>query len=561
MKKFLWILVAAVAVVACGGKKETPETPATSTSVTFTVNPTSLEFPAEGGSMTFSLATDSKAWSIASTADWMAVDPVSGAGNQTVTVTVSTPATQRRGGTLTITDTSGAKGRGMVSVVQVVAGGDAFAEIVPAPATFDGTKRSSTTYQLLVYSFADSDGDGVGDFKGIQNKLDYLDGMGITALWLSPIHPSDSYHGYDVKDYYTVNPQFGTEQDFKNLVDAAHAKGIEIYIDYVLNHSGKGNAWFVNALTNPDSPYRDYYFFSANPSADYGKFPMLKGTSYESGEWKQAVAGSPKLTITATDEAVTNGNSAWNLWTWQGGAEEKAVKFVDNGGGKLYLVMEIQGTMGMLVRKYDNWNAGSKFGAKTKMTVALDTPVDLVGEGQDMSFTGSGRYRIELSDYNTETLYYMGAYSDWMPDLNYGAPDDVENNATFKDLAASADKWINMGVDGFRLDAVKHIYHSETSDENPTFLKAWYDRCNTTFRKTHDSDIYMVGEVWMSADKVAPYYKGLPACFEFDFWERLVWALNARTCCPTATSMQDTVPTPSRRPNSPTTTRPVPPRA
>ena len=87
--------------------------------------------------------------------------------------------------------------------------------IVPQPAAFDGNKRASTTYQLLIYSFADSDGDGVGDFKGIENHLDYLDAMGATALWLSPAHPTGSYHGYDVNDYFALNPKFGTEADFK----------------------------------------------------------------------------------------------------------------------------------------------------------------------------------------------------------------------------------------------------------------------------------------------------------------------------------------------------------
>ena len=111
--------------------------------------------------------------------------------------------------------------------------------LTPSPKSWDKQKRGSMTYQLLVYSFADSNGDGIGDFKGIENKLDYLESLGATALWLSPIHPSDSYHGYDVKDYYTVNPTFGTEADFKSLVTKAHAKGIKIYIDYVLNHSGK----------------------------------------------------------------------------------------------------------------------------------------------------------------------------------------------------------------------------------------------------------------------------------------------------------------------------------
>ncbi len=93
------------------------------------------------------------------------------------------------------------------------------------PAYAAGQKQGNITYQLLIYSFADSDGDGIGDFNGIKSKLDYLDALGVSAIWLSPAHPADSYHGYDVQDYSAVNPKYGTEADFKALIDAAHAKG------------------------------------------------------------------------------------------------------------------------------------------------------------------------------------------------------------------------------------------------------------------------------------------------------------------------------------------------
>ena len=121
------------------------------------------------------------------------------------------------------------------------------AAVVADPAAFDGNKRAGTTYQLLVYSFADSDGDGIGDFNGITQKLGYLDSLGVTAIWLSPIHPASSYHGYDVTDYCAINPKFGTEKDFKRLIDAAHEKDIDIYLDYVLNHSSaKNTLWYSN---------------------------------------------------------------------------------------------------------------------------------------------------------------------------------------------------------------------------------------------------------------------------------------------------------------------------
>ena len=399
---------------------------------------------------------------------------------------------------------------------------------------------SGITYQLLIYSFADSDGDGVGDFKGIQNKLDYLEGLGVKALWLSPAHPTSSYHAYDVNDYYALNPLYAVgqkteekaEADFTELLAAAHKKGIAIYMDYVLNHSGKNNAWFQDAVSNPSSKYRDYYFFSSNPSADYKNFPMLKGTSYKADEWKQVTGGSPKLTITQTTESVTNGTDSWNLYMWQDGAGDKSVKFVKKSDGGYYLVMDINGKWGLLVRKYPNWNAGSKFGAKSgNTTLQVGTPLELVADGADIFFTGNGRYKIELSDVATETLYYMGCFSDWMPDLNYGDVATAENNACFQDLAASADKWINLGVDGFRLDAVKHIcggISSYSNSSNQTLLRKWYDRCNTTYKAAgHKGNIFMVAEAWDGHDIEKQYYKGLTSCFEFDFGYKLRDALNS----------------------------------
>ena len=352
----------------------------------------------------------------------------------------------------------------------------------------------------------------------------------MTALWLSPAHPSDSYHAYDVTDYYAVNPLYGSEQDFKNLIDAAHAKGIKIYMDYVLNHSGKGNAWFQQALADPSSQYRDYYFFSSNPSSDYSTFPMLKGTTYQAGEWKQATSGSPKMTITKTTEAVTSGNSDWNLWTWQDGGEGKTVRFTAKGDGTYYLVMDINGKWGMLIRKYMNWDPGSKFGASGNITITEGKTVDLMPDGGDMTFTGSGRYKIELSNVTTETLYYMGCFSDWMPDLNYGDPATAETNPTFLDLAGSADKWINLGVDGLRLDAVKHIcggIGSYNHSSNRTLLAKWYEHCNATYKAAgHSDNIFMVAEEWDDHGTETQYYKSLTSCFEFEYFGALTTALN-----------------------------------
>ena len=112
--------------------------------------------------------------------------------------------------------------------------------------------RTAIFYEIFVRSFYDTDGNGIGDFNGITQKLDYLQQLGINAIWLMPIHPSPSYHGYDVINYYAVNPQYGTMEDFKNLLREAHKRGIHIIIDLVLNHTSSEHPFFVDANSSPD---------------------------------------------------------------------------------------------------------------------------------------------------------------------------------------------------------------------------------------------------------------------------------------------------------------------
>lgn len=117
-------------------------------------------------------------------------------------------------------------------------------------------------YQIFVRSFADSDNDGIGDLNGITQNLDYLSDLGITALWLLPINPSPSYHGYDVINYYDVNPDYGTLEDLENLIEQADLRGINIVLDLVINHTSDQHPWYLSALSGEQSPYRDYYLFN-----------------------------------------------------------------------------------------------------------------------------------------------------------------------------------------------------------------------------------------------------------------------------------------------------------
>ncbi|MDY7000839.1 MAG: alpha-amylase family glycosyl hydrolase, partial [Thermodesulfobacteriota bacterium] len=126
--------------------------------------------------------------------------------------------------------------------------------------------RDAVIYQVHVKCFCDSNGDGVGDFRGLISKLDYLEGLGITALWLQPFYPSPLRDdGYDIADYTRVNPDYGTLGDFRRLLKEAHARGIRVVTELVLNHTSDQHAWFKRARhASPGSVRRNYYVWSDN---------------------------------------------------------------------------------------------------------------------------------------------------------------------------------------------------------------------------------------------------------------------------------------------------------
>ena len=130
--------------------------------------------------------------------------------------------------------------------------------------------RNGVCYEVFARSFADADGDGVGDLRGLTSRLDYInDGnpqtatdLGANCIWLMPISKSVSYHGYDVTDYYHVDPHYGTDEDFRQLMREAHRRGIHVIVDFVPNHSSDKHPFFQSALQGPGSPYRDWYRWS-----------------------------------------------------------------------------------------------------------------------------------------------------------------------------------------------------------------------------------------------------------------------------------------------------------
>ena len=126
--------------------------------------------------------------------------------------------------------------------------------------------RDGVIYQIYPRSFADSNNDGIGDLPGITQKLDYLADLGVDAIWLSPINPSpDVDYGYDVSDYKSIDPKFGSMSDFDELVNQAHARGIKVILDLVLNHTSDQHPWFVESKRSTDNPKRDWYLWRKSP--------------------------------------------------------------------------------------------------------------------------------------------------------------------------------------------------------------------------------------------------------------------------------------------------------
>ncbi|WP_304238304.1 alpha-amylase family glycosyl hydrolase [Jiulongibacter sediminis] len=253
-------------------------------------------------------------------------------------------------------------------------------------------------YEIFVRSFADSDSDGIGDLKGITSKLDYLAELGIDGLWLTPIFHSPSYHKYDVKDYYRINGSYGTEEDLKELLDAAHERGIKVILDLVLNHTSSSHHWFREAATNPASKYREYYYWLTP------KVIQEKGVA---------------------ERRATDDSGVKFPWHWP-------------------------------------------------------------------------RQRSKEK--------YFGMFWKEMPDLN------LNSQALQNELITMAKFWLGKGVDGFRLDAAKHLF--PFWEPQSKTLEFW-----STFKNALEADfpeVYLVGEVWDAPEVVAPYFESLQANFNID---------------------------------------------
>jgi len=252
-------------------------------------------------------------------------------------------------------------------------------------------------YEIFVRAFQDSTDNGIGDIAGMTERLDYLEELGIEALWLMPINPSPTYHGYDVTDYYEINPDFGSLDDFREFIDEAHQRGINVIIDLVINHSSYEHEWFQDALNDKESPYRDWYIWADEDTNVDAR-----------GEWGQ------------------------NLW------------------------------------------------------------------------------------HGEEPNQYMSVFWEGMPDLN------MDNQDVRDKIYDIGEFWLDdVGVDGFRLDAAKHIYPGEAEKNHQ-----WWSEFRSEMEVINE-DVFLVGEVWDIPQVTAPYLEdGFHSTFNFDLGEDIVQAVR-----------------------------------
>jgi len=205
-------------------------------------------------------------------------------------------------------------------------------------------------YEIFVRSFYDSDGDGIGDFNGLTQKLDYLnDGdpntdtdLGVTGIWLMPIHESPTYHGYDAIDYRSINPDYGTMDDFKAFLDAAHDRGIKVIIDYVMNHTSTEHPWFQKSAAG-DPEYRDFYRWSdTNPgySGPWGQtvwHNFHNGQGYAEYYYGVFWSGMPDLNYEnpAVRDSMFAISDFWINEVGVDGFRQDAVIYIDEDGSTL----------------------------------------------------------------------------------------------------------------------------------------------------------------------------------------------------------------------------------
>ncbi len=383
----------------------------------------------------------------------------------------------------------------------------------------DSWYASSVFYQVFVRSFQDSNGDGMGDLRGLTSRLDYLKDLGINALWLNPIHPSPSYHGYDITDYKGINPDYGTLEDFKAFLTAAKSRGIRVILDYVPNHTARSHPWFQDALRGGEK--KNWYLWrDTNPG---WKQPWAGGND----AWHKVQTGDSSSTKVIFPGSIQGalGASNWN----PNGAETRAT---ETAPGIFELVVRLpKGSYEYKVALNGGWTenygaGGRADGANIKLELSADTIVKFVFDRTRKEVLDSINNPDRVASPTeipaptqftdaapTKTEYYYGVFWDGMPDLNWRSADVRE--AMFD----AAKYWLELGVDGFRVDAARYMF--EESDNNTPDSEADQDWQTdfSQFVKSVKPDAAVVSEVWTSTETVAKYFQngtGQDMGFNFD---------------------------------------------
>lgn len=238
-------------------------------------------------------------------------------------------------------------------------------------------------YEIFVYSFCDSDGDGIGDLNGVRSKIPYLQELGVTGIWFMPLHPSTTYHKYNVSDYYAIDPQYGTMEDFDALLADCEKAGIKVIMDLVVNHTGSEHAWFKTAVeylkglpegatpSPEECKYLDYYFFSSE-STGVSAPKEVAGTDY----WYEAMFSYDMPDLNLDNPAVrAEVEDIMAFWMGKGVAGfrlDAAKEFFTGNGDKnvevlswlqqaataidpdAYMVAEVWDTFANISRYYDS---------------------------------------------------------------------------------------------------------------------------------------------------------------------------------------------------------------
>lgn len=323
-------------------------------------------------------------------------------------------------------------------------------------------------YEIFVRAFRDSDGDHIGDFKGIEEQVPYLAELGITGIWLMPITDSGSYHGYDVRNYYETNSDYGTMEEFESMLATCHEYGIKVIMDLVVNHCAATNVWFQEALKGPtledgsENPYWNYFTFLPT-DANYVE----------------------KTAAEIHDEEVA--------------------------------YLEEHGSMEGYEAQYPLYDNATQGPDKTVWISTEDFAQSMIEWGL---MEESDRENI-IPGYN-----FLAIFGSGVPDLNYASEELREE---IKDVAAY---WLEAGVDGFRLDAARHIYGDFYSNIYSDYIfeenmEYWRD-----FRASLEAeypDVYLVGEVWeKNTDNVVPFVSdgGLHSIFNFNLSGKIYEAVS-----------------------------------